>query len=216
VARLLSPGKRRRAEATARLRALSIVDGAMQGEKLQPSETALRKLGAQIANGMTQLDSLFPGIAAVTFATEGSGPTVMLRIVKKEGIPVTLVPEGTADSSVVTVKRIAELDYYNLRFKGLATKLGITTNQATALITLLGVKGNEDFAKQFFNTWCYSSKALEEMKRALKEKPIEIWWKEYKGRSHQANEHNPIAGLSSQEDRSGSFAVILPWPKRAR
>jgi hypothetical protein len=46
VARLLSPGKRRRAEATARLRALAIVDGAMQGEKLQPSETALRKLGA--------------------------------------------------------------------------------------------------------------------------------------------------------------------------
>lgn len=216
VARLLSPGKRRRAETTARLRALSIVDGAMQGEKLQPSETALRKLGAQIANGMTQLDSLFPGIAAVTFATEGSGPTVMLRIVKKEGIPVTLVPEGTAHSSVVTVKRVAELDYYNLRFKGLATKLGITTNQTTALITLLGVKGNEDFAKQFFNTWCYSSKALEEMKRALNEKPIEIWWEEYKSRSHQAKEYHPIAGLLSQEDRSGSFAVITPWPKRSR
>ncbi|HEX3827818.1 MAG TPA: DUF3644 domain-containing protein, partial [Sporichthyaceae bacterium] len=39
VERLLRPGTRRRAEALARLRALSIVDGAMQGEKLQPGET---------------------------------------------------------------------------------------------------------------------------------------------------------------------------------
>lgn len=48
VARLLRPGTRRRAEATARLRALSIVDGAMRGEKLQPSESALRKLSGQM------------------------------------------------------------------------------------------------------------------------------------------------------------------------
>lgn len=180
VARLLSPGKRRRAEATARLRALSIVDGAMQGEKLQPSETALRKLGAQIVSGTTQLEVLFPGIAAVAFTTEGSGPTVNLRIVKKAGVPVTLVPEGTADSSVVTVKRVAELDYYNLRFNALATKLGITTNQTTALITLLRIKGNDEYAKQFFNTWCYSPKTLERMREALNEKPVELWWKEYR------------------------------------
>ena len=159
VARLLTPGKRRRAEATARLRALSIVDGAMQGEKLQPSQGVLDKLCTQIGGGTTQLEVLFPGIAAVAFATDGSGPTVNLRIVKKEGIPVNLVPEGTADSSVVSVKRVSELDFYNLRFNDLATKLGITTNQTTALITLLDIKGNEEYAKRFFNTWCYSPKS---------------------------------------------------------
>jgi Domain of unknown function (DUF3644) len=84
VARLLRPGTRRRAEATARLRTLSIVDGAMQGEKLQPSETALRKLVAQIGTGTTDLGTLFPGIAAVRFTTDGSGPTVNLRIAKKK------------------------------------------------------------------------------------------------------------------------------------
>jgi hypothetical protein len=180
VARLLSPGKRRRAEANARLRALSIVDGAMQGEKLQPSEAVLQKLSAQIGGGTTQLEVLFPGIAAIAFTTEGSGPTINLRIVKKEGIPVTLVPEGTADSSVVTVKRVAELDYYNLRFGTLAAKLGITTNQTTALITLLGIKGNEEYAKQFFNTWCYSPKSLERMREALAGEPVELWWKKYR------------------------------------
>ncbi|MEV6963423.1 DUF3644 domain-containing protein [Streptomyces sp. NPDC051207] len=180
VARLLSPGKRRRAEATARLRALSIVDGAMKGEKLQPSETALRKLGEQISKGVTDLSTLFPGIAAVAFKADGAGTSVNLRIVKREGIPVTFVPEGSADSSVVAVKRVSELDYYNLRFGDLAKKLRITTNQATALIKLLQIKESEDFAKQFFHTWCYSSKALDCMRQALQEKPVDQWWAEYR------------------------------------
>ncbi len=183
VARLLSPGTRRRAEATARLRALSIVDGAMQGDKLQPSEAALRKLSTRISGGTTEIEQLFPGIAAVDFTTEGTGASVSLRIVKREGIPVTLVPEGSADSSVVSVKRVSELDYYNLRFADLARKLSITTNQATALVSLLGVKDSEDYAKEFFHTWCYSPKALEQMRQALKEKPVREWWAEYRAAS---------------------------------
>lgn len=183
VARLLSPGRRRRAEATARLRALAILDGAMQGKKLQPSETALGKLGGEIAAGQLDLDVLFPGIAAVTFATEGSGPTVNLRIVKREGIPVALVPEGSSDTSVVSVRRVAELDYYNLRFRDLGEKLGITTNQTTALITQLGIKGDEDYAKPFFNIWCYSPKALERLRIALQERPASAWWQEYRRQS---------------------------------
>jgi hypothetical protein len=81
---------------------------------------------------------------------------------------------------VVAVKRVAELDYYNLRFNGLATKLGISTNQTTALITLLRIKENEEYSKFIISAWCYSSKALERMREALKEKPIEKWWQEYR------------------------------------
>ncbi len=96
VARLLGPGKRRHAEALARLRALSIVDGAMQGQRLQPSEGDLRKLGLEISGGDTDIDSLFPGIAGVSFQSQGNGTDVSLRITKREGIPVNLVQEGTA------------------------------------------------------------------------------------------------------------------------
>jgi hypothetical protein len=149
-------------------------------KKLQPSEAALRKLGVQIGSGTTDLEKLFPGIAAVRFTTDGSGPMVNLRIAKKEGVPVTLMPEGSVDSSVVTVKRVAELDFYNLRFSGLANKLGITTNQTTALIRLLGIKDSEEYAKFIISTWCYSPKALERIRQALAEKPIEDWWKEYR------------------------------------
>jgi hypothetical protein len=182
VARLLSPGKRRRAEAVARLRALSILDGAMRGEKLQPGEPALKRLATQISNGTTDLDTLFPGIAGVQFSVDGSGMNVSLRINKREGVPVTLVPEGNSDSSVVGVKRVSELDYYNLRFKDLASKLTITTNQTTALLTLLEIKANEDCAKKFFNTWCYSQRTLERLRSALAEKEVDEWWTEYRGR----------------------------------
>jgi hypothetical protein len=44
-----------------------------------------------------------------------------------------------------------------MRDRGLATKLKITTNQTGALIQLLDIKNNEDYAKKIINTWCYSA-----------------------------------------------------------
>ena len=180
VKRLLAPGTRRRAEALARLRALAIVDGAMNGERLQPSETELRKIANQIGAGETQLDTLFPGISGISFSVEGSGPSVSLRITKREGIPVKLMPEGTAGTRVVGVKRVNELDYYNLRFNELKNKLGITQNQLSALIDLLNIKNSEDFSKYIISTWCYSQSALRALEAALQEKPPEEWWSEYR------------------------------------
>jgi hypothetical protein len=181
VARLLRPGKRKGTEAVGRLRALSIVDGAIQRERLQPSEYQLRKLGSKISAGAKGIDDLFPGIAAVGFVAEGSGPNINLRITKREGIPVKLVQEGSPDTSVVGVKRVSELDYYSMRYKDLATKLKITTNQTGALIELLGIKSNEDYAKKIINTWCYSAKTLDLMYKALEEAPVTEWWERYKG-----------------------------------
>ncbi|PRC41807.1 hypothetical protein C6A85_000000113730, partial [Mycobacterium sp. ITM-2017-0098] len=183
VKRLLAPGTRRGAEALARLRALAIVDGAMSGERLQPSENELRKVAAKIGAGETHLDTLFPGISGISFSVEGSGPAVNLRISKKEGIPVKLMPEGTAGTRVVGVKRVNELDFYNLRFNELKTKLGITQNQLSALVELLNIKTSEDYSKYIITTWCYSQNALKSLETALQNKPIEEWWREYRMKS---------------------------------
>jgi hypothetical protein len=64
---------------------------------------------------------------------------------------------------------VSELDYYSMRYRDLATKLKTTTNQTSALIQLLGIKNNEDYAKKIINTWCYSTKALNVMHKALEE-----------------------------------------------
>jgi hypothetical protein len=123
VSRLLAPDRRRRTEATARLRALAIVDGAIRGEKLQPGEGDLSKLARQAAAGKG-LANMFPGIVSVNFTTEQVGVHLNLRITKKEGIPVHLVPEGTDGASVVAVKRVDNLGFYNLGHNELAKKSG--------------------------------------------------------------------------------------------
>ncbi|HEX5366011.1 MAG TPA: DUF3644 domain-containing protein [Acidimicrobiales bacterium] len=179
VARLLKPGTRRRMEAAARLRSLAIVDGALRGEKLQPSEANLRNLGKKVAQG-NGLSDVFPGIAAVDFVTEGTGPTVSLRIAKKEGVPVHLVPEGAEDAGVVAVKRVNELDFYNLSHADLARHVGLTAPKTTAAVRYLDLASEPDcyrevtIGKSSFKR--YSQKAIAAIQTAVDEVGIhEIW-----------------------------------------
>src|SRR5690606_41633769 len=57
---------------------------------------------------------LFPGVATLNFTAQGYGPSLDLRITRKEGVPVQVVPEGTPGAHIVALKRVNELDYYNL------------------------------------------------------------------------------------------------------
>lgn len=182
VARLLKPGTRRRMEAAARLRALAIVDGALRGEKLQPGEGDLRRVGQKVAEGKDMAD-FFPGIAAVDFVTEGSGPTLNLRIAKKEGIPVHLVPEGTEGASVVAVKRVNELAFYNLSHAELARHLSLTQPKTTAAVRYLNLENNPNcfqevkIGKSSFKR--YSQHAIIAIREALEDVGIEEIWQAY-------------------------------------
>jgi len=183
VARLLAPGKRRRTEATARLRALAIVDGAIRGEKLQPGDANLRGLSRQVAAGK-QLHDLFPGLTSVNFAAEGNGPSFSLRITKKEGIPVQLVPEGSPDTSVVAVKRVDELGFYNLGHKELAKAVDLTQIKTTAVVRYLNLQQDPDYYKQIaigrskFNR--YSQNAIVRIREALEETGVGEMWRVYR------------------------------------
>jgi hypothetical protein len=138
VRRLLAPGKRRRAEAEAKLRGLAIVDHAIQGSLVQPGEAELHELGRQVAAGKSLAD-VFPGIGSVQFESDGVGPRVNLRISKAEGVPVTIVPEGTPGAGVVALKRVDEMGFYNLSHKNLEEKLGLGQYSVTA--ARLGAQG---------------------------------------------------------------------------
>lgn len=179
VKQLLAPGRRHRAEAEAKLRGLAIVDGALQGQFVQPSEYELRKLGTRLTGG-EQFDRLFPGIGAVTFQTDGVGPSLSLRIAKKEGVPVTVVPEGTPGAGVVALKRVDELGFYNLGHNELSKKVGLTTNKTTAAIRILGIKDDPDSHKEIvigkMKYQRYSQNAIQRIRSLLAEKsPADIW-----------------------------------------
>ena len=84
IRRLLRPKSRRHTEAAARLRALSIMDGSIRGERFQPSEAEILRLVKEIRNGKGW-KQIFPGVASVELSPDGAGPSIALRLTKKGG-----------------------------------------------------------------------------------------------------------------------------------
>ncbi len=182
VERLLQPDKRRRLEAAAKLRALAIVDGAMRGDRLQPTDGELCKLGEEIRKGRAWAD-VFPGVAAINLTATGTGPSLELRISKKEGTPIQLVPEGTPGAAVVAVHKVDSLGFYNLGRDQVAQHLGLSGPKTTALIHHARLKddgecfrhstiGKASFAR-------YSQKSIYRLRDWLQGADINKVWEDY-------------------------------------
>src|SRR5690606_7153654 len=123
IKKLLAPKSRKKLEATEKLRALAIMENAIQGNESQPSDTELKALAKRLSKA-TNWEQLFPSVSTLSFTQNGYGPSLDLRITKSEGVPVTVVPEGTPGAGVVAIKRVNELDFYNLGRNQLARKIG--------------------------------------------------------------------------------------------
>jgi len=186
VRKLLRPGKRRRLEALARLRPLAILDGTIRGEKGQPSDAELHRLEKNILDGIAWTE-VFQGAASVELTTDGSGPTLSLRVSKKEGIPIQLVAEGTPGASVVAVKRVNELDFYSLGAKQLAEKFNLNVSKTLAVVDYLGIRERAECYKEFkLGSQLhkrYSQKAIAEIEQALSKESADSIWTKRKGTS---------------------------------
>lgn len=185
VRKLLSPRKRRRMEANAKIRSLAAIDGAMRGSGLQPTEQELRKAADDVRKNKNWTD-IFPGVATIDLTTTGTGPSLELRISKKEGTPIQLVPEGTPGANVVAVRKIDSLGFYNLGRDQLAQRLNLTGPKTTALIWYLKIKDNPEYFREFkigkvaFGR--YSQKAIDCICDALKSLKIDDVWSQYRNR----------------------------------
>ncbi len=181
IKKLLAPKSRKKLEATEKLRALAIMENAIQGNESQPSDTELEALAKRLSKA-ANWEQLFPSVSTLTFTQNGYGPSLDLRITKSEGVPVTLVPEGTPGAGVVAIKRVNELDFYNLGRDQLAKKLGLTGPKTTSAIKYFGIKDDPEcfnhlrVGKVPFDR--YSQKAIEKIKEGLKTKTIEEIWNE--------------------------------------
>lgn len=125
---------------------------------------------------------VFVGATAIDISPDGTGPSLSLRLSKKEGIPVHLVPEGTPGASVVAIKRVNELDFYNLGAKQVAEKLGLTVPKLVAVVDYADIRRDPDCYKEFRigNTLHkrYSQKAVVRVQEVLQNKSAdEIWCK---------------------------------------
>ena len=181
VRKLLNPKARRRIEATAKMRALAILEAAVSGHRVQPPQFELEKLADQVQAG-TSWDQLFPGVASLQLTSRGHGPSLDLRISKKEGIPVQVVPEGTPGATVA-IKRVDELGFYNLSSSQLAKHLGLSGPRTVALIRFANVEADAEAFKQvvlgksIFKR--YSQKALTLLENAKATADMEAVWRDY-------------------------------------
>lgn len=183
IIKLLQPGRRRRIDAQSRLRPLAIMDATMKGERIQPTNAELARMAKELASGRKWQD-IFPGVAAIEFTTAGTGPSIELRLSKKKGVPVELVPAGTPDASVVAVKRVDELGFYQFSTKQLAAKSGIAMHMALAVIDHLKLQEHSDYFKlvvvgsQSFKR--YSGNALQRIQAELPKLNQANIWDAYK------------------------------------
>jgi hypothetical protein len=182
IEQLLQPGKRRGIEALAKLRGLAIVDGAMRGEKLQPTDIELRRLGDEI-RAKRPWELVFPGVASINITGLGYGPSIDLHVTKNEGLAVHLVPEGTPGAATLAVKRVDELGFYNLGRDQLANKVGLSGPRTTAIIRFLRLQDDPECFKEFTigksKHQRYSQKAIAKLTKALAEHSIEDIWRNF-------------------------------------
>ena len=182
VRALLAPGRRRRTEARARLRPLAILDAAVTGERVQPDDAALDRKGRLLMEGAAWSD-LFKGAASIRFVADGAGPTLALRLSKKEGIDVELVPEGTEGATVVAVRRVDELGFYHLGRNDVAAQTGLTRPRTTAMIRYLKLQTDPACHKRVrvggiqFDR--YSSQAVERIQEALEKGTADAAWAKF-------------------------------------
>ncbi len=180
---LMQPGKRQQTDALARLRPLAIMEEALQGKNQTPSDEQLAKLGKAIQKGR-QWHEVFPGVASIQITSKGYGPALEMHIVKKEGVPIQLVPEGTPNAGVIAVRRVNELDFYSLNLTELCAKVGLNQPKCLAVIWHLQLQTDPDcfkeirIGKQVHKR--YSQKAIAAIKAALAETSIEEIWTKHK------------------------------------
>ncbi len=196
VKALLKPASRQKLGAKAKLRSLAIIEASVSGERSQPTETDLNKLIKGIKKG-TKWEDLFPGIASLNLSTEGTGLNVSIKLTKKEGEPVQLVPEGTPGATIVAVKRVNELDYYSMGLKTLAKHLKLNMARALAVVWYEKIQQDEEYYKEFKIgkqvAKRYSKKALDHLTETLNHADMNAIWEEYKRRNQPVGKAEAVA-----------------------
>lgn len=147
---LVAPGSRRSGDARARLRAIAILEQAAARSDEPPTDEALDK---QLSDLMAGRDwrHVFPGVAGLDLTTSGSGLTFSLRLSKKEGLPVRIVPADSpeAEGAPVVVKRVDELGWYCFGYRDLIERHNLTFNKGHAVLDQLGITSDEKYMKVF-------------------------------------------------------------------
>lgn len=194
IKKLIQPKSRKELDALEKLRALAIMENTIQGNESQPSNAELKALAKKIKQGSTW-EQIFPSVSTLTITSNGYGPSLDLRITKsEEGIPFTPVPEGTPGAAVIAIKRVNELDFYNLNLTALSEKTKVSTAKLLAVMKELKLQENSDAFKEIkIGTQVYrrySPLALDILKKELPKLDIEAIWQKNRPKTKWGSKKN--------------------------
>jgi len=175
---LLQPGRRRRAEARARLRGLLAMEGHVS-EEARVSERDVDRVERGAREG-DALEHVFPRLQGLGATFDGEGPTVRVHFTKRQGAPVHFVPADDPRDSAAVREIDLQRKYYIPPFD-LAERLGLTRPRATALRRALRIDEDDDCVHVFtFGSQRhprYSDNALRRMTDALKSIDMDEVWR---------------------------------------
>lgn len=135
-------------EAKAKLKALAIVEASLNGVRSQPSELEVNALARKVREGKTWQE-IFPGVATLQVKTEGEGINISIRIAKKEGEAVQIVPADSPNATVMAVRKINLLGYYAFGLNQVAEKVGLSGPRALAVIKELKLQDSDEYFNEF-------------------------------------------------------------------
>ena len=169
IEELLAPGRRKRPDARARIRALLAVeahvreDGVVSSQDVDRVEKAIRAGGRR--------SEVIPRLSEIGTAVAGEGVEIQVRFVKSGGVPVRYV--GTeSDVAAGAIRQVDLQKKYYLAKAELARRLHIDTTRCKALRWRLGIDDGDDFCHDFtFGSQThqqYSDNALRLMEEALR------------------------------------------------
>jgi hypothetical protein len=130
-------------------------------------------------------------VASLNITATGYGPSIDLRITKKKGPPVQLVPEGTEGAHIIGFRRVDELGFYNLGLIQLAEKVRLSPPKTSAMGWYLNLWEDTDCYKEIMigksKFKRYSQKAIIKINDELEKVLIDDIWEKYKNWKKQIN-----------------------------
>lgn len=165
---LLQPGRRRRADARARIRTLLALEGHVV-EGVEVSETDVDRVEQAIRDGDGRR-VVFPRLTGLTSRSSGVNVSIKVQTSRREGMPVRLIdaddPRDTAAVREVDLQR-----KFSFSKSDLGKHLDLTSPRCAALRADLAIDGDPECHHQFqFGQSvhdAYSGVALQKMREAL-------------------------------------------------
>lgn len=144
IAELLKPGRRRMAEAAARLRPFLSLDGSVTGRVDQPTEAEVNRAERQLRAG-ADWRAVLPGLAQLSIgpaAPDGEAQEVVLRIDKDPvATPVRRAKHG--DTEALAYRGVSPFEEFGTKLTAFGEKLGISRQEGLALIWELNLKKDD-------------------------------------------------------------------------